>query len=339
MGLYKRADSPVWWYSFTINGRRFRGSTGSAVKNTAKAIEAAARTQAALATPVAGRWRISILTGTYLSAHAGHLPSAATTTYQLANINRLIGKDRFVADLSGADVIEYRARRRGEGVGNASINRELQVLRAALNYAHRHYGQPLPGIDWKGLFLKEPPGRTRFLSPAEYARLSAACDDELRTIVLLAVSTGLRRDNIEGLTWEQINLDQGLVHVTVKGGDAHVAKLNAAVIGALARTPPNARKGAVFTEPNRRKRWEAARTAAGLDDIRFHDLRHTFASWARLAGADIADVKEALHHSDISMTMRYAHITPETHRTAFDAVGELFAAGMSREVSRKTGSN
>ena len=340
MGLYQRADSPVWWYSFTVNGRRFRGSTGSNVKSTAKAIEAARRTEAAIATPITGRWRISVLTGTYLKAHAGHLPSAATTTYQLANINRLLGKDRFVADLSGADVIEYRARRRGEGVGNASINRELQVLRAAVNYAHRHYGQPLPGIDWKGLFLKEPPGRTRFLSPEEYAALIEACDDELRLIVLIAVSTGLRRDNIESLTWSQINLEQGLAHVTVKGGEAHVVKLNSAVIGSLARTPPAQRQGAVFTQPNRRKRWEAARRAAGLDgNLRFHDLRHTFASWARLAGADIADVKEALAHSDISMTMRYAHITPATHRTAFDAVGELFAAGMSRELSRKTGSD
>lgn len=340
MGLYQRADSPVWWYSFTVNGRRFRGSTGSAVKAVAKGIEAARRTEAAITAPATGRWRISVLTGTYLKSHAGHLPSAATTTYQLANINRLLGKDRFVADLSGADVIAYRARRRGEGVGNASINREMQVLRAAINYAHRHFKQPLPDIDWKGLFLKEPPGRTRFLSPDEYAALVAACDDELRTIILIAVSTGLRRDNIEGIAWEQINLQQGLAHVTIKGGEAHVVKLNAAVVGTLARTAPIARKGKVFTVPNRRKRWEAARAAAGLEgNLRFHDLRHTFASWARLAGADIADVKEALAHSDISMTMRYAHITPATHRTAFDAVAELFTAGMSRDLSRKTGTD
>lgn len=335
MGLYQRADSPVWWYSFTIHGRRFRGSTGTAVKATAKAIEAARRTEAALATPQPGRWRIGVLTGTYLTAHAGALPSAATTTYQLANLGRLLGERRFVADLTGADIIEYRARRKAEDVSNASINRELQVLRAALRYAARHYKQPLPDIEWKGLFLKEPPGRIRFLSPTEFAALSAACDDELRTIVLIAVATGLRRDNIESLTWEQINLSQARAQVVLKGGKAHSVKLNASVIAALARTAPNDRNGKVFKQSNRRKRWEAAVRQSGITNFRFHDLRHTFASWARLAGADIADIMEALAHSDVSMTMRYAHITPDTHRTAFDAVADLFTVKKSRRVSRK----
>lgn len=279
------------------------------------------------------------MTGTYLSNHGADLKSAATVTYQLENINRLLGKDRFVADLSDADVIEFRAKRKGEGVSNSSVNRELQTLRAAMTFARDRYKQRVPAIQWKGLFLKEPPGRTRFLSPAEYAALVASCDAELRTIVLIAVATGLRRDNIESLTWEQVNLDQRLARVIVKGNKAHVVKLNASVIAALATTQPDDRKGAIFTQPNRRKRWEAAVAASGLTDFRFHDLRHTFASWARLAGADIADVKEALAHSDVAMTMRYAHVTPATHRTAFDAVAELFSPAVKIPVDddRKRG--
>jgi integrase len=325
MRLYQREGSPFWWYSFTIHGCRFRGSTGSLVKSVAKAIAAARLTEAAASTPQPGRWRVRILTGTYLSAHAANLPSATTVTYQLANLNRILGENKFITDLTGADIIGYRARRKGEGVTNSSVNRELQALRAALRFAARHYGQPVPNIEWKGLFLKEPAGRTNFLSPEQFRQLSELCDDELRTIILIAVATGLRRDNIESLTWEQVNLDQARASVILKGGKAHSVKLNPSVIAALARTAPEARHGKVFTQPNRRKRWEATVKASGLTDFRFHDLRHTFASWARLAGADIADVKEALAHSDISMTMRYAHITPATHRTAFDAVADLFA--------------
>lgn len=339
MGLYQRTDSPVWWYSFTVNGRRFRGSTGTATKGVAKGIEAARRTDAAHATPQRDKWRVHVLTGTYLTAHAAALPSHATATYQLANLTRILGPNRYVADLTGADVIDYRAKRRGEPgkrgpVSNASVNRELQTLRAAMRYAERHYGQAMPKIEWKGLFLKEPPGRTRFLSPAEFAALSEVCDDELRTIVLIAVSTGLRRDNIESLDWERVNLDQRRARMTTKGGRAHSVKLNGAVVAALARTKPEARNGRVFTKPNRPKRWRAAVTASGLTDFRFHDLRHTFASWARLAGADIADISEALDHADIKMTMRYSHITPETHRTAFDAVADLFSP--IGEIVRKT---
>ena len=273
------------------------------------------------------------MTGTYLTNHAADLASSATVVYQLDNINRLLGGNRFIADLSDADVIEFRAKRKGEGVSNSSVNRELQTLRAAMTFARDRYKQAVPAIMWKGLFLKEPPGRTRFLSPVEFRALSDACDDELRTIVLIAVATGLRKDNIETLTWEQVNLDQRLARVIVKGNKAHVVKLNASVIAALATTVPSERKGPIFTQPNRRKRFAAAVVASGLTDFRFHDLRHTFASWARLAGADIADVCEALDHSDIKMTMRYAHITPETHRTAFDAVADLFAPVVDNGVA------
>ena len=325
MGGYQRAGSPFWWYSFTVNGRRFRGSTGATGKQAARAVEAVARAEAQIATPQPGHWRVSTLTGTYLESHGQHLASKATVVYQLAALNAGLGAASFIADITGEKIIQYRAKRRGAGLGPASVNRELQLLRAALKFAERHFNQPVPRIDWRGLFLKEPPGRTHFLSPADFATLSAACDDELRTIVLIAVSTGLRRDNIEGLTWERVNLDQAVAHVIVKGNKSHTVKLNQAVIAALGRTAPAARKGALFTQPNRRKRWEAAKLASGLPPFRFHDLRHTFASWARLAGADIADIKDALDHSDISMTMRYAHITPATHRTAFDAVADLFA--------------
>jgi len=337
--LYRRDDSPVWWYSFTVNGRRFRGSTGAAVKGVAKGIEAAKRTEAAHTAPQRDRWRVNVLTGTYLTAHASGLPSVATATYQLANLTRLLGANRYVAELTGADVIEYRAKRKGEDVGNASINRELQALRAAMRYAERHYNQVMPRIDWKGLFLKEPPGRTRFLSPAEFSALSEACDDELRTIVLIAVSTGLRRDNIESLEWERVNLDQRRARMVAKGGRAHGVKLNSAVVAALARTSPDKRVGPVFTTPNRPKRWRRAVIASGVTDFRFHDLRHTFASWARLAGADIADVSEALDHASITMTMRYAHVTPDETRTAFDAVSERFFGGLARDVSRQRTSN
>ena len=322
MGLYRRDDSPVWWYSFTVNGRRFRGSTGQAAKGIAKAIEAAKRTEAAHTAPQRDRWRVHVLTGTYLTAHAAALPSAATATYQLANLTRLLGPQRFVAELTGADIIDYRAKRKGEGVSNSSVNRELQTFRAATNYCRKHYGQVMPAIEWKGLFLKEPAWRTRFLSPDEFAALSAACDDELRTIILIAVSTGLRKANIETLAWDQVSLELRKADVIVKGGDRHTVKLNASVVAALARY--NDRTGRIFKLPNRRKRFAAAVAAAGIVNFRFHDLRHTFASWARMAGADIADIKEALHHSEVGMTMRYAHVTPDSHRTAFDAVADLF---------------
>jgi integrase len=85
----------------------------------------------------------------------------------------------------------------------------------------------------------------------------------------------------------------------------------------------------VFVRTGFRRRWANATKAARLDDVRFHDLRHTFASWARIAGADLATIKEAMDHSHISVTMRYAHINPQTHRTAFDAAADMLNAAQS----------
>jgi integrase len=81
----------------------------------------------------------------------------------------------------------------------------------------------------------------------------------------------------------------------------------------------------VFDVTNFRKRWDAAVKAAELEDFRFHDLRHTFASWARMNGADLADIKEALHHSTLNMSLRYAHIKPDEHVTAFDRIAASFS--------------
>lgn len=334
MRLYQRPGSPFWYYSFTVRGHRFRGSTGTDVKAVAKIKAAAAFTEAQAATPQQDRWRVRHLTGTYLSAHGQHRATAATITYQLANLNRLLGKDRFISDLTGKDIIEYRARRRGEGVANASVNRELTLLRAALTMARDHYGQAVPKILWKGLFLPEPAGRTRFLSRDEYDRLIAACDPELRLIVMIAVHTGLRKDNIESLTWEQIDMGAKVARFITKGGKAHVVRLSAPVLAGLSTTAPDDRHGPLFTVPNRRRRWYRAIKAAGLADFRFHDLRHTFASWARIAGADIAAIKDALGHESVAMTMRYAHITPETHSTAFDAVADLHSAKSAQSLAQ-----
>jgi len=206
MELYKRGDSPFWWFSATVNGRRLRGSTGEARKGAARVIAEGKVQQARESKPQSGRWRVTQLLGTYLDGHLKHTKNLATATYQLAALERLLGKDKFVADLSGADLIAYRARRKADGLGNASINRELTLLRASLHFADDHFGQPMPRINWRGLFLQEPPPRTRYLTTEEYERLLRAADDETRRAIVLAANTGLRLANVRDLTWEQIDL-------------------------------------------------------------------------------------------------------------------------------------
>lgn len=320
MPVFQRKGSPYWQYSFTLKGVRFRGSTGCTSKREAEIVEAEKRHEAKNRRTHKDPWRLRDCFGAYWSEHAKHKRSAMFVYRKLDALTRILGKDTLLADLTNASVMDYRARRRGEGLQPQSVNRDITCLRAALNHARTLHGQEVPALAWSRVRAKEPHHRIRFLSRDEYARLLTASDPALQRIVRFAVATGLRKDNILSLDWRAVDLSSSRVTVLLKGEKLHSIRLTGEVRAMLATD--TVRKGRVFDTANFRRRWYRAVKDAGLDDFRFHDLRHTFASWARMAGADLADICEALGHSNISVTMRYAHIEPAEHRTAFDRVSE-----------------
>lgn len=320
MPLYRRAGSPFWWYSFTLDGSRFRGSTGETEKRKAAGVEHDEKVRIRASRAKRGNFRLRDALGAYWTGRGQHCRSAENIFHQLEMLSDGLGRDTQVMRLTNAMLMDYRARRRGDGLQPQSVNREMTILRAALTYARKIHGQPHPDLAWKELRAPEPPGRLRFLSHDEYAALMAVAHPALRPIILCAVFTGLRRSNILQMDWSEVSLPSGLITVTVKGNKRHQVKIVPELRAALATTPPERRKGRVFDAANFPKRWRAAVKDAGLDDFRFHDLRHTFASWARQNGADIADICEALGHSSVQMSMRYAHIKPDEHVTAFDRV-------------------
>lgn len=332
MSLYRRENSPFWQYSFTLNGVRFRGSTGRESKREAQAVEAEIRHKAKQRRTHSDVFRIRECFGAYWNEHASHKRSADFIFQKLDTLSRILGAETMITDLTNAQIMDYIAKRRGEQARKCakseehkqariqahSVNRDLSILKAALNHANQLHGQQIPALAWKRLRTPEPPARTRFLRQEEYAALIEAADPALRLIIRFACATGLRKANILNLDWNEVDLSASLVTVNVKGDKTHTVKLTPDLRAALATI--NHREGLVFMVTNFRKRWYAALKTAGLEGFRFHDLRHTFASWARISGADLADIKDALGHSSVAVTMRYAHIEPETHQTAFDRV-------------------
>lgn len=156
--------------------------------------------------------------------------------------------------------------------------------------------------------------------------------DYLLPMVLLALNTGMRRGELLGLEWASVNLAGKLLTVTVGNAKSRKARhlpLNAEALDALTRWKKQADKEArlVFPSPktgarmgNINSSWEEVCAAADLSDFRFHDLRHTFASRLVMAGVDLNTVRELLGHSDIRMTLRYAHLAPDK---LADAVAKL----------------
>lgn len=336
MPLYKRAGTPFYWFDFTVAGVRHRGSTGCEKISDAKEVERDERAKAKKQPRYGDKWRLRNALGSYWNDHAVRLRSAKTIEYQILELSSGLGADMLIERISPAHLLEYRARRRGHGLGESSINRELHLLRAALSHAAQVHLQSVPDIPWSKVTVSEPAGRTRFLTHAEFAGLSTIAHASLRPILLCAVTTGLRKQNILTMDWMQVRMNAKLIEVMVKGGKRHTVRIVPQLMAWLSTVPEADRKGRVFDRTNFEKRWDAAIKDAGLVDFRFHDLRHTFASWARQAGAGIEDICEALAHSDISMSMRYAHIKPDSENTAFDRVSDAMMAQSAPQLVENT---
>jgi integrase len=225
-----------------------------------------------------------------------------------------------------ADIETYVARRIDSGATPATVNRELSVLRHILKRAVRWNHITRNPIDgWKP--LKEAPGRTRFLSEDEIAKLLAACDESrcayLRTFVLIALNTGLRRGEVLSLNRQSIDWQNRAATIakTKNCTEGHIP-LNGVAFESL-RSLPIRLDGRLFPIRDGHTISRAFRRAverAGIEDFRLHDLRHTFASHQALEGVQQRGLQALLRHRDTRMTMRYSHLTDEYLRTAVDRV-------------------
>jgi integrase len=155
--------------------------------------------------------------------------------------------------------------------------------------------------------------------------------DHLKPMVILAINTGLRRGELFSLTWQDVNLTNNDITVTgstTKTGTTRHIPLNTEALKALSKwkRQANNETGLVFTSKgnkrfdNVRKSWGKLLKDAKIVNFRWHDLRHHFASKLVMAGVDLNTVRELLGHTDINMTLRYAHLAPE-HKAA--AVAKL----------------
>ncbi|HSV90090.1 MAG TPA: site-specific integrase [Nitrospiraceae bacterium] len=183
---------------------------------------------------------------------------------------------------------QYRARRLGEQVGPATINREMATLKHALSKA----------VEWKLLRktareelaaikkYQEPSGRLRYLSgPAEADRLLAACEGFLKPIVSTALHTGMRKEELLSLTWDMVDMTHGFIRLKqTKNGTARALPLNETLLSLFSSLRVSRDLAWVFHDPNGRRyndirhAFDRACQGAGLTDFHFHDLRHTFAS-------------------------------------------------------------
>jgi len=171
---------------------------------------------------------------------------------------------------------------------------------------------------------KAPPGRLRYLQPGELRLVMEYSPEWLRPIIALAVATGMRRSEILGLRWLDIDRTgrRALLPQT-KINEGRIVYLNRLALQAIDSLPQKASMDLLFPDLERVCMSVAftrlCRTLK-IEDFHFHDLRHTAASWMRMRGADIHTVAQVLGHKDLRMAARYQHLSPEF---LADAVGRL----------------
>jgi integrase len=182
---------------------------------------------------------------------------------------------------------------------------------------------------------KKPEGRLRYLEVDEIRRLLGACqrsgNPDLALAVVVALNTGMRKGEILGLEWPRIDLSSARITLyTTKSARPRGVPINGDLYDALVAFEPDAtrRQGRLVSRDygraasQIRKAFGACRRA-GIVGFRFHDLRHTAASHMVMRGASLQEVKEILGHSDLRMTLRYAHLSPAHLRAAVNRLEGL----------------
>ncbi|HJP19527.1 MAG TPA: site-specific integrase [Nitrospinota bacterium] len=241
----------------------------------------------------------------------------------------------------------YMNDRETEGASPGSINREFSLLSVAFNNAIKWKWRkfnPCKDIEK----LPEDNQRIKYLSATEVTKLYAKLPEYLKPIVTVARFTGLRISNILELTWEKVDLFRKVIIIgKTKNGEPLGIPMNHTVsktLNSLAKLLKN-NTGLVFQNEANRKRsrhnvssaFTRACRRAGIEDFRFHDLRHDFGSNLVQRGISIYSVKELMGHKDVRTTQRYAHLSPDKLKVDIAALDKPMTQISHKPLQPKSG--
>ena len=238
-----------------------------------------------------------------------------------------------LADVTPSLIAEYRDKLaagvtvRGTQRSPATVVRYLAALSHAFTIAVTEWEWLDDSPMRKVRKPTESRGRVRFLSDDERPRLLQACKEStnpyLYPVVVLALSTGMRQGEIMGLTWDVVDLNRGraILHET-KNGERRAVAITGHALELLKELGKVRRIDSKFIFPSKenapqkpqkpmdlRTPWETALKKSEIADFKFHDLRHSAASYLAMNGASLAEIAEVLGHKTLQMVKRYAHLS------------------------------
>jgi Site-specific recombinase XerD len=249
-------------------------------------------------------------------------------TLSLAEVTSAVVKQKL------AQLTDTPSERTGKPRSASTLNHYRQALASVLSRAVEKWewleASPMHKVGRE----TEPRGRVRYLSDDERARLLEACKEssnpDLYLAVLLALTTGGRQAETMGATWAQIDLSRATLQLEeTKNGSRRALHLTAPVLALLQERAKVRRIDSGLLFPSKvnpkqpvdlRQPWEKALRVAGIEGFHWHDLRHTFASYAAMNGASLPELAALLGHKTLAMVQRYAHLSPAHTATLAEKV-------------------
>lgn len=319
MSLYERKDSKYYWVKLSVPGQKpVQESTGTSDKRQAREYEAKRLNelwqQSRLGIAPKHYWEEAAYR--YMQEVSLYNKSPETDLIFFRWLSKHLD-GIYLNDINRNVLERITSIRKNEGVSNGTVNRYMQAVSRVLRKA---------ALDWEWLdkpvkvrSLPEPKLRIRYLNASEATRLIQELPDHLAAMVKFSLATGLRKSNVTDLQWSQVDLQnrRAWIHADqAKAGKAIAVPLSSEAIEVL-RAERFKHNTHVFTFRGRSvkevngKAWQAALLRAGIADFRWHDLRHTWASWHVQNGTPLYVLKELGAWADLEMVQRYAHLSPD----------------------------
>jgi integrase len=336
MGLYKRGS--VWWMSFVYKGKQYRKSTETDNRKLAQKISDKIKGQIA-----EGKWfdvleeeerTFNDLMERYMREHSKpKKKSWLRDEISISHLKPFFGSST-LQEIRPEMISKYKTKRYAENARPATINRELALAKHASNLGLKEWGwcksNPFSMVKME----KENNARDRILSYEEEERLLNVCPKWLNDIVTFALNTGARMGEILELAWKDVDLFRRVV-VIYQGKTGHtktmpltltaleILKAKAKVRHLHSNLVFPSQSGTRISNRNLERAFANALKKVKVEGLRFHDLRHTFASRLAMAGKDLYLIQRLLGHREPRMVQRYAHHSIESLRNGIEVLETL----------------
>ena len=337
MAVFKKGNN--WFIDYYIEGRRKRECIGPS-KELAQAVLTKRKVQVRenrfLDVKREKKVRFSEMATVYLESYSRpNKKSSDRDELSIKHLNAFF-QNKHLHEITVLEIENYKVER-SRKVAPATVNRELACLKHIYSKAIE-WGKADTSPASRVKKFREENQRVRYLDEEEIERLYEACSVHLKPIVAVALNTGMRKTEILTLKWADVNLRTRVITIlNSKNGEKREIPINEDLLRVFFGVRKNPKSPYVFSKGDGtpygsvKVAFGTALRRAKISNFRFHDMRHTFASRLVMRRVDLKTVQELLGHKDITMTLRYSHLSPDHKRAAVEKLSSHMDTYMDTE--------